>query len=60
MALQKAVNFISDGWGLTAAEFSKVLLDCTETGQIQLDNYALGGVVEQMERKFAQMLGKDR
>ncbi|SVA94036.1 uncharacterized protein METZ01_LOCUS146890, partial [marine metagenome] len=60
VALQKAVNFISDGWGLTPAEFTKVLLDCTQTGQIQLDNYALGGVVEQMERKFAQMLGKDR
>ena len=50
--MQNAVNFVSDGLGLTPPEFAEVLLRCTQADQIQLDSYALGGMVEQVEQKF--------
>mgnify|MGYP006447589679 FL=1 len=58
--MQNAVNFVSDGLGLTPPEFAEVLGHCTETGQVQLDSYALGGMVEQVEQKFADLLGKEQ
>jgi threonine aldolase len=58
--MQNAVNFVSDGLGLTPPEFAEVLLRCTQVDQIQLDSYALGGMVEQVEQKFADLLGKQQ
>lgn len=58
--MQDTVNFISDGLGLTPAEFAGVLQSCIETGSIELDAYSLGGTVAAAEEKFANLLGKER
>ena len=58
--MQNAVNFISDGLGLTPSEYAQVLQECTASGSIHLDSYTLGGAVEQVEAKFAELLGKER
>ena len=58
--MQSAVNFISDGLGLTPSEFAEVLLECTADGAVHTDSYSLGGTVERVEAKFAQLLGKQR
>ena len=58
--MQSAVNFISDGLGLTPSEFAEVLLECTADGAVHTDSYSLGGAVERVEAKFAQLLGKQR
>ena len=58
--MQNAVNFISDGLGLTPVEYAQVLLECTATGSVCTDSYAIGGAVEQVEAKFAQLLGKEQ
>ena len=57
--MAEVVNFISDGLRLSPSEFAQVLSDCAQSGEIQQDSYALGGVVEEAEAKFAQLLGKD-
>ncbi len=58
--MQKAVNFISDGLGLSPSEFADVLQSATQSTDVQLDSYSLGGTVEAAERKFAELLGKER
>ena len=58
--MQSAVNFISDGLGLTPSEYAQVLSECTASRSIQTDSYALGGTVERVEEKFAELLGKQR
>ena len=58
--MKSAVNFISDGLGLTPVEYAQVLLECTATGSVCTDSYAIGGAVEQVEAKFAQLLGKEQ
>lgn len=58
--MQSAVNFISDGLGLTPSEYAQVLLECTANGSVHTDSYALGGTVAKVEEKFAQLLGKEQ
>ncbi|MBT3341991.1 MAG: amino acid lyase [Gemmatimonadetes bacterium] len=58
--MAEVVNFISDGLRLSPSEFAQVLSDCAQSGEIQQDSYALGGVVEEAEAKFAQLLGKEQ
>ena len=58
--MQSVVNFISDGLGLTPSEYAQVLLECTANGSVRTDSYALGGAVEEVEGKFAQLLGKEQ
>lgn len=58
--MNMTVNFISDGLRLTASQFAQILLDCTQRTTIAQDAYALGGVVEEAEEKFASLLGKQK
>lgn len=57
---QSAVNFISDGLGLTPSEFAQVLQACVEDGAVGTDSYSLGGAVEEAEATFARLLDKEQ
>jgi threonine aldolase len=58
--LFKFVNFNSDGLDLDPREYAFLLkeLTATEAG-VKADNYTLGGAVEELEKKFALVLGKE-
>ena len=58
--LRQAVNFIWDGEFLTPLEYSHLLMKLADEGKIIPDYYSNGGVVEALENKFAQWLGKER
>ena len=55
----RVVHLSGDGAGITPREYS-ALLDslCQKTEPVQ-DTYLLGGDVEQFERHWAQLLGKE-
>jgi threonine aldolase len=54
------VSFLSDGLNLTPLEYSRLLARVVEEKNIQPDSYALGGVIEQIEARFAALLGKEQ
>ncbi|HTM49618.1 MAG TPA: beta-eliminating lyase-related protein [Bryobacteraceae bacterium] len=54
------VTFAGDGLGLTPLEYSRLLTRVVEERNIQPDSYALGGVIEQLEERFASILGKEQ
>lgn len=53
------VNFTRDGLDFTPREYSKLLYDLDSEKGIPLDNYSLGGVVEELENRMAKILGKE-
>ncbi len=57
--LQHAVNFIYDGSYLSPVEYSHLLTQLAENGKIAPDHYSNGGIVEELEHKFAAVLGKE-
>ena len=59
-AESQTVNFIYDGLHLTPMEYASCLQQAVESGTVQADSYSNGGVVDELERKFAQWLGKER
>lgn len=56
---QKAVKFTRDGIDMTPLEYSHMLFKLSEQGEIKPDNYSNGGIVEELEQKFARLLGKE-
>src|SRR2546426_988572 len=54
------VQFLSDGLSLTPLEYSRLLARLVEENNIQPDSYALGGVIEKLEQRFATILGKEQ
>lgn len=52
------VNFVSDGLGLSPAEYAAQLAQVVEGKDFEPDNYSLGGAIERIERAFARRLGK--
>ena len=56
---QKAVKFTRDGIDLSPLEYSRLLYELAEAGKIDADNYSRGGTVEELEIKFAELLGKE-
>jgi threonine aldolase len=54
------VRFHGDGLSLTPQESSLLLQQLTTTPEFAPDWYSRGGVVEQLETKVADMLGKER
>lgn len=57
--LFKAVNFYDDGLSLTSREYAVLLERMTSTGAgIAADNYSNGGLIAELESRFAQKLGK--
>jgi threonine aldolase len=57
--MEKAVKFTRDGIDLSPLEYSRLLFELAEAGKIEADNYSLGGVVEELEILFAELLGKE-
>lgn len=57
--LKGSVNLTNDGLGLTPEEYSNLLMKLADEGKIKADYYSNGGVVEELENKFAQLLGKE-
>ena len=57
--LFKRTDFTNDGLGLTPREYSLLLHEQTASGELQSDNYSNGGMVAQLEQKFARLLGKE-
>ncbi len=58
-AAENQVHFSGDGLELTPLEYSRLLVKLAEAGKIDPDNYSLGGAVEELELKFAKLLGKE-
>jgi len=58
-AVSKTVRFDTDGLGLTPQEYSSMLSRMATESKIKSDYYSLGGVVEELEQKFARLLGKE-
>ena len=57
-ALFRTVKLGTDGLALDPREYSALLAE--SAGDLAMDNYSLGGLVEQVEAKFATLLGKEK
>ncbi len=55
----ESVDFIHDGTELSPKEYAGLLMKLADEGKIKADNYSNGGVVEELENKFATLLGKE-
>lgn len=53
------IDFTSDGLGLGPREYATLLHDVVTTRNLGADYYSIGGPVTELERTFAQLLGKD-
>ncbi|MBK8416992.1 MAG: DegT/DnrJ/EryC1/StrS family aminotransferase [Bacteroidetes bacterium] len=53
------MDFINDGIGLSPKEYTNLLMKLVDEGKIKTDNYSNGGIVEELEKKFATLLGKE-
>ena len=56
--LFEAVDFTADGLGLTPREYAVLLAERAQAGDIEADSYSSGGLIDELERTFARMLGK--
>ena len=54
-----AVNLTGDGLDLSPAAYTQLLQQLTANDKLVADNYSLGGCVEELEKKFAALLGKE-
>jgi threonine aldolase len=52
------VDFTSDGLGLTPREYATLLYDAATTRTIESDGYSNGGLIRDLEHRFARLLGK--
>ena len=57
--VNKQIDFINDGTELSPNEFAGLLMKLDDEGKIKIDNYSNGGIVEELENKFATLLGKE-
>src|SRR6267378_1688851 len=53
------IKFSTDGLSFSPLEYSQLLLKLSQEGRIKADTYSLGGAVEELEQKFASILGKE-
>jgi threonine aldolase len=56
----RVVRLSGDGLGLTPAQYSRLLTHLAEEKGIVPDSYILDGVVDELEKQFARILGKER
>jgi threonine aldolase len=54
------VRMSGDGLGLTPVDQGRLLARLAEEGRIDRDSYSNGGVVAELEERFAALLGKER
>jgi len=55
----RVVHTAGDGTAISPREYSELLNRLCQGRDVALDNYLLGGEVEQFERHWAQLLGKE-
>lgn len=53
------VDFTSDGLGLSPGEYAAQLHEAMAAHPIEADYYSNGGLIQDLERRFAQRLGKE-
>ncbi len=53
------IDFIYDGTQLSPKEYADLLMKLVDEGKIKVDDYSNGGIVEELENKFATLLGKE-
>ena len=56
----RVIRLSGDGLGLTPAQYSRLLTHLAEEKGIVPDAYILDGVVDELEKQFARVLGKER
>jgi threonine aldolase len=56
----RVVRMTGDGLGLNPAQYARLLTRLADQNTIHPDSYALGGIVEQLEARFARALGKEQ
>ena len=54
------IRMSGDGLGLTAGDQARLLTRLADEGRIDRDSYSNGGTVQQLEERFAALLGKER
>ncbi len=54
------IKFLYDGEIFEPADYFKLLLQAYATAAIERDRYGVGGVVEALEKKFAEITGKEK
>ena len=54
-----AIHFRSDGLMLSPGDYARLLARLCESEPVAADEFSLGGVVEQLERRMAGLLGKE-
>jgi threonine aldolase len=54
-----AIDFLHDGLSFSPQEYAALLMKLADEGKIRADYYSNGGVVEELENKFAQLFGKE-
>jgi len=57
--LDSAVRFTGDGVSLTPIEYTNLLARLTDSEGFEPDVYATGGIIDELEQKFARLLGKE-
>lgn len=57
--LFKRVNFATDGLDLDPREYATLLREATMARSVEADNYSNGGMIAEIEQRFAQLLGKE-
>jgi threonine aldolase len=57
--LFKHINFLSDGLGFDPREYATLLREAATARNLEADYYSNGGLITELEQKFAQLLGKD-
>jgi threonine aldolase len=60
LAAVRPVFFLGDGLNLNPKEYAGVLAEITASGDLEPDYYSNGGVVDELERRMAEILGKER
>ena len=55
----KHIYAYGDGVRLSAAEYAQLLSAVAAKGDLKLDSYSRGGIVETLEQRFAELLGKE-
>jgi hypothetical protein len=58
--LQRIVKLSGDGPSMTPVEYAHFLNTIVSQGEVEADYYSNGGVVEALELRMAQILGKER
>lgn len=53
------VNLVMDGLNLSPPEYAALLSEVVAAEDFQPDSYSLGGAIDQLERTFARLLGKE-